>query len=239
MRQKLKHFKRNIAGLAFFVGLGIHQGAQAQILPSLYIGAAGSLNSVEEASLSARLANVGSYHAAADTDVGQAAMIYGGVDMGLFRYEAELSGRQNPIAQVRDQRGWASAQGYVTSVGAMVNGYIDIPTLTPVTPYAGAGLGLAVLNVGLPLDERVDWNERRDLSALEKGVPGLAYQAMVGARFDVGGGLSVGGEYRYMNVRTPNMARFLPTLGGRNLDAEANYQSHGFWLGLTFRLSLL
>lgn len=80
------------------------------------------------------------------------------------------------------------ADGKISVFTAMLNGYYDIPTDSPWTPYIGAGVGLSRVNadistLGVPL---VDDNDTV-----------FAVQAMAGVEYAVSPTVSILGEYRF------------------------------------------
>lgn len=71
----------------------------------------------------------------------------------------------------------------ITNWGLMANGYWDIETGTIVTPYFGAGIGAAYVDLDTAIDD--------------DSVVRFAYQGMVGVNFNVAPQWKVGAEYRY------------------------------------------
>ena len=92
------------------------------------------------------------------------------------RAELEASYRGNDI----DNR----AGSHVDDVSLMGNAYWDIETGTRFTPYLGAGIGVAYVNIDSAL--------RRSDDSFE-----FAYQGMAGANFAIDPRWTVGAEYRY------------------------------------------
>ncbi len=73
-----------------------------------------------------------------------------GLDFGLLRLEGELSYRYSDIKSITDQSSGIQFQDVNGNLGAlavMANAFIDLPNITPVTPYFGGGAGFAVLDL--------------------------------------------------------------------------------------------
>lgn len=74
----------------------------------------------------------------------------------------------------------------ISSWGLMANGYWDIETGTIVTPYFGAGIGAAYVDLDTAIDD--------------DSVVRFAYQGMVGVNFNVAPQWKLGAEYRYFST---------------------------------------
>ena len=78
----------------------------------------------------------------------------------------------------------------------MANGYFRIDTGAALTPYLGAGVGGAVIDVRALSDGSIDWFRAHDVQFAYEGIAGISYT--VGAR------TSLGFEYRFFATTTPS-----------------------------------
>ena len=104
-----------------------------------------------------------------------------GYDYGQFRSEAEVTYRNNDL----DNVGGVSADGDLDQTAFMVNGYYDIPTGMAITPYIGAGIGVAHVSA----DDFVAGSDEDD--------DVFAYQAIAGAEVNVAPQMDLYTEYKY------------------------------------------
>jgi OOP family OmpA-OmpF porin len=134
-----------------------------------------------------------------------------------FRVELEGGGRNNSISSIDPGSG---ASGSASATTLMLNGYVDIPIRSPITPYVGAGFGKAWLSHSLSVDgatltSSTSWP--------------WAWQVIVGASAPMTPQWSVSVEYRYLATQH---ALFQDTQG---LFYNSNYNSQAVLLGLTWR----
>lgn len=128
-----------------------------------------------------------------------------------LRAEAEASYRDNNnVLAVPTLPGTAFLDGTVKSFAGMANGYVDIPTGTVVTPYVGAGVGMA----------RVDMDGAETL---------FAYQGMAGISLDVSPQTSFVLGYKYF--ASEDLKGSDPTIGS----LETPYATHNIELGLRYQ----
>jgi opacity protein-like surface antigen len=135
-----------------------------------------------------------------------------------FRTELELGERSNGISNIAPGSG---PSGSAAATTLMVNGYIDIPNRTPVTPFVGGGFGKAWLSHALTVDGGT-------LTDGSQTTWPWAYQFMGGARLAIAPKWDVSLEYRYLATQR---ALFQDTQG---LFYNANYNSHAVLLGVTW-----
>lgn len=110
-----------------------------------------------------------------DPDAGWVGGVAFGGKTRWARAEIEGTYRNNDIDT-------AGVSGDVQSAAIMGNAYWDIETNTRFTPYLGAGIGAAWVDIDAPGGDD-SWE--------------FAYQGMAGANFDVNPNWTVGAEYRY------------------------------------------
>ena len=186
--------------------------AEAQNRPvGFYMGIGGGANFAEDSDIGG--SGVGTR---ADLDTGYA--IVGSIGYGYangFRSEIEFAYRQNDVSGLR---GTVGGNGDYSSHAVMVNLLYDINTGTSITPYFGAGIGVAQLdldNVG-PVG----------LGRVNDDDTGFAYQGIVGASLKLTDQLFAFAEYRYFATEDLSFGRSVP---GR---IEADYSNHTTMLGL-------
>jgi outer membrane protein OmpA-like peptidoglycan-associated protein len=176
--------------------------------------------------------------------VGVAAIGYG-FGNGL-RTEIEGNYRNNAVSKMKFASVTTTTGGYLQNYGGMLNAYYDFDIGWPITPYVGAGVGLAQINLNGP---------RATATQLQTAtVPGaatgyyindtsawkFAYQAIVGGAWNIGNGLALTLEYRFYGTQSPefgisrssNNAAY-PNVG--NVPHYANFQNLHNSLLLGFR----
>jgi opacity protein-like surface antigen len=136
-----------------------------------------------------------------------------------YRLEFEGSYRRTEIDQVVESVGptLLTAEGYLESIGAMANGYVDFNFGEKTVPYFGGGIGMARVS-------------RRDFvvdgaQISNKYVHTGAWQLMVGVGFRLSPGTVIGLEFRHFELMEFNF-------DNTPLDQEIKYDE----VLLTFRL---
>jgi opacity protein-like surface antigen len=143
-----------------------------------------------------------------------------GYNYGSVRAEGEIIYRRNDADELSVFGLSAPADGEVSAISFMVNGYYDFHSAnSSMVPYLGGGLGAASVDL--------------DISAL--GVPlgddsatVFAYQFMAGLGFNISPTTTLTAGYRYFATSDPEFTD--PT--GIKFDSE--YQSHEFTFGARF-----
>lgn len=115
----------------------------------------------------------------------------------------------------------ADGQGELESLGVFVNGYYDFANSSSFTPYIGAGLGYQQVDVtfnpsGVPI--------------VDDSNSGFAYQAMVGATFEISNNMDIFAQYTY---RASDDVGTDVSLFPASLDVES--QSNIFGAGIRFK----
>jgi opacity protein-like surface antigen len=106
-----------------------------------------------------------------------------------------------------------SGDGEVTALSLLANGYFDIHTNSPVTPYLGGGIGFANIDVEDLTFEGIEIGDDDDTV--------FAYQAAVGIGIDVAENITVDVGYRFFGTSDPDFD-----------GTEAEYHSHNIIAGL-------
>lgn len=136
-----------------------------------------------------------------------------------FRAEAEFFYRRNESDTISVNGAGLNASNTFTSLGGMINGYVDMPN-GDFVPYVGAGIGIV----------------NHDLDSFENGTGtsgGLddiefAYQFMLGSNYRINQKIDLFGEYRLFGSTDPSV----DTSDGSSV--EVDYQTHNFLMGLRY-----
>lgn len=232
----------SIAAAAIF---GFSAVAEAQTRPSprfpvqgLYIGAGAGMNFRHEAQYS----NLGIGLTASPSQPGFAGLVALGYGFGNgLRVEFEGSVRQNSVRDVAIAGiSIPGSGGQLRNWGFMVNALADLHTGTAVTPYFGAGLGLAINDWrGVGAEGSVGGISYR-LRA-NGSEPTFAYQAIAGLAYDLSHirpGLAATAEYRFFGALNPSIG-FSASVDGLSASGRftpGNNYNHSLLFGL--RLSL-
>ena len=181
---------------------GLLLGAAVVVLPAVsamaqqgekhgfYVGAGGAYNHKSNADIEG-----GAVDDKIDYGSGWGATVSAGYAFGGPRVELEGGYRRNKA----DDCPVAGCDGRMTNWSAMVNALYDFDTGTPITPYAGVGVGAARAKV-------------KDIGS--KTV--FAYQGILGVSYDVTNELKAFADYRYF--ATEDVKGTTP--GGTNVDVE-------------------
>lgn len=174
-----------IAGMLVSIGsLGAAQAAGPN-----YLAAWGGYNTLEDSDIGFPGSELGS-----DFDGGfGAGVVYGRWfdTQRHWRGEVELGYRENDVDDVSG----VGSDGEFNALTGMVNGYYDFLPDAGFSPYVGVGVGYADVEadgVGLPGGGELDDDD---------GV--FAYQAMVGANYQLTSNVDLYGEIRYLDTDDP------------------------------------
>lgn len=148
-------------------------------------------------------------------DTGFATGFAGGYNFGMFRIEGEIGYQINDIdtATVYTRGSYASgsvANGDMTALSFMANGYFDFVNATPFTPFITAGLGVAQLEI-------------EDLRGYDFDDTVFAYQFGAGVGFAVTKNFTIDLQYRYFATDDPEFGV-----------SEAEFASQNAYLGLRY-----
>jgi len=163
-----------------------------------------------------------------------------GRDFGAFRaditldYEwpGHIEGRLYCVGcpnDPTDEYSWEFADLSVWSL--LFNGYIDFGSLGgPITPYIGAGIGVATLRTS-----NVTFENPNNTTGQWEGMRtwNLAWALMAGAAFEVTNRLSIDLNYRFVHLGT---AMAMTTINGGTPIVYSNISAHEFRVG--FRIGV-
>ena len=145
-----------------------------------------------------------------------------GHDYGHIRGEIELSYRENEVDSHKLSGATvANSTGETSALALMANGYYDFDTQTKITPYVGAGLGFARVDV-----KDYAGGGNNDVADGDETV--FAYQVIAGLEYPVTARTSVTGEYRYFATTDVDIDT---NLGGAQ-GSDVNYDNHSILLGV-------
>lgn len=133
-----------------------------------------------------------------------------------WRGEVELSRRGGNVDTVSG----AAGSGEVLATGIMANALYDFNTIGSITPYVGAGLGLAQV--------KLDSVRPFGTANYNDSDNALAYQGIVGVSYKIKDNLDFFTDYRYMGARGIDVTSSAGNAG------SFNYGSHAIMAGLRF-----
>ena len=132
----------------------------------------------------------------------------GGYDFDFMRVEAEIGYRKNDVNKVSTvPHGNVDGSGDISAFSFMVNGFYDFKNSTFLTPYIGAGIGAAYIDLGAVSAETIRISGGDDTV--------FAYQAEIGFNNAINQTMSFDIGYRYFATTDPS-------LGG----SDSEYKSH-------------
>ena len=146
-------------------------------------------------------------------DSGFLATIAAGYDFANpFRVEGEYLWQKNDLDQLSYNNRFGNfKQGDLKTQAFMVNGYYDVDTGSSWSPYIGAGLGWAKLDLNTPA---LPFSDNDNV---------FAYQFMAGVTYAITDKWSVDGQYRYFGTTDA-------TISG----ADFNENSNNLLIGLRY-----
>jgi outer membrane protein OmpA-like peptidoglycan-associated protein len=143
-------------------------------------------------------------------------------DFGPFRLQLDVLKRRNSFdEEIYDGDKYAKA-GSVSSIAPMASVLYDIPAGAGLTPYVGAGVGMAKVLYRYTYDP---YGDRQRV-----GKWAYAYQAIAGLRYEVAANWDASAEYRYFATEQKNYLDNAQT-GTRGY----SYGNHAILFGLTYK----
>lgn len=152
----------------------------------------------------------------------------GGYDFGFFRLEGELSYKHAEMKAINDRNSGAryrSIDGSLGTLAMMGNAFFDLHNDSPVTPYWGGGVGLAVLNLSDTFGTNTNTGTR-DFIYSEANDTVFAYQAGGGVEIALNRQLSLDVGYRYFGTSTATFDKDITRT------TELKLESHNVAVGL-------
>ena len=147
---------------------------------------------------------------------------------GSYRFEGELVVGEDDVSS-HTLNGGAPLDGPtggINMAGILANGYYDFSTASALTPYVGAGLGLAMIEAeGFGVDAIPD--------VLDDDDTVIAYQIMAGIGYDLSDRTSLFAEYRYFGTESADVTTSVST---GSVDTELDFSSNQFRFGVRIGL---
>lgn len=145
-----------------------------------------------------------------------------GYDFGLARLEGEFGYRQNDIDELEALGVSVGADGDVSLITVMGNGYIDFENQTPFIPYIMGGVGIGFISAN---DVEV-----MDIEVVDDDDTVFAYQLGAGFGYEVVEGIYFDVSYRFLGTSDPEFEDVT------DVEFESEYQSHNIVAGVKFSL---
>jgi opacity protein-like surface antigen len=131
---------------------------------------------------------------------------------GPFRAEAEYGWQKNDLDTLSySNRIGNINQGDLKTQSMMVNGYYDVDTGSPWSPFVGAGIGWAKVDLNTPA---LPFGDNDDV---------FAYQFMAGVAYNVSANLAIDAQYRFFGTQDATIQ-----------DADFSMNSNDLMLGLRY-----
>jgi opacity protein-like surface antigen len=141
-----------------------------------------------------------------------------GYKMGIGRIEGEIAYQSNGINEYRDSAVTSDATGRLNQTSALLNGYLDFPTGTSITPYIGGGVGVAQVQLD-------------DFNIAGSGVPNSSstdtvnvFQVSLGGASRVNEHFDLDFRYRYAITSDPSFDNAKMDLSGYLLTFGVRYK---------------
>ncbi len=141
-----------------------------------------------------------------------------GYNFGFVRAEMELSFQKNNYEHYSSSWGFGGPyiDGDLTSTALFANGYYDFRNASPFTPFVGAGLGYAMVEVNdMTSDDGTVTNVDDKV---------FAYQLMAGFSYAINRSLAFDFTYRFVNTTEPSFKDRYGTV-------DYEFTSHNFLMG--------
>jgi opacity protein-like surface antigen len=187
----------------------------------LYFTLEGGVNFLQDNDLTVTIPNQPEISGELFYDTGWAAGAAAGYEWANgIALQAELVYRQNGIdgEEVMGMR--LGIDGTESSMAFMGNAKFNLDTGTLLTPFVGAGVGLAVLKVDAQPDGGGDFKDTDTQ---------FAYQAMAGVSYAVSEHLHLALEYIYFATTSP-------TFAADSVSVDMNYHSQNLFMSLSYDL---
>lgn len=140
-----------------------------------------------------------------------------GYRIGIGRVEGELGYQRSGINELRSSSGNLDATGGLTQATALLNGYLDFRTGTNITPYIGAGVGVAQARL-------------EDFNVSGSGVPNSSssdtvniFQVSLGGASRINERYDLDFRYRYILASDGNFDDITMDLSGYQLTFGVRY----------------
>ncbi len=208
---------------AVVISLTLAGAAQAQeTWPNWYVGLTGQLNFVRDADVGGPGATASEVTFDNGWGVGASlGYVPRGTPLRFFHFEGEVLYQNSSTDEVTAAGVTSNASGDLRLIAYMFNAFIDVQTDTSITPYLGAGLGWADLQLDRSAGIGATADEEDNVFAYQL-LAGFGYTpaTLPYTQWTLG--------YRYLATDDPE-------LGSATGTVDYDYTSHNLELGAKFR----
>ncbi|MDD2581752.1 MAG: outer membrane beta-barrel protein [Desulfuromonadaceae bacterium] len=150
----------------------------------------------------------------------------GGFDFGFVRLEGEMSYKHGEMTTITDLSGvrYRNIDGNLGVLAMMGNMFFDLRNPSPITPYVGGGIGLAVMHLSDTFGTST-FDNTRPLLYREDDDAVFAYQVGAGLEIALNRALSLDLGYRYFAT---SKARFD---SNNDIATDLKFKSHNAAIG--------
>ncbi len=145
-----------------------------------------------------------------------------GYDWGKFRAEFEISYKENDIDELQTLGVPAASTGDFSALSYLLNVFYDFENSSLVTPYLGAGLGIATINANNVASAGIINSDDEDTE--------FAFKFALGAAYHMSPSIDLLADYSYFGTSDPE---FTNSVTGANFDSE--FLSHTLNFGVRFK----
>jgi opacity protein-like surface antigen len=147
--------------------------------------------------------------------------------LGRFRAEAEVSYRINEVDNIVFNGVDRVGNGEQDVLAGLMNLFFDFNGVSKnFKPFVGAGVGIATLDADISYSPG---------AFIDDDDTTLAYQAIVGAEFNLTEKLSIVGDARYFALDNPELTRFGGPAPAAFVDLSSEYESFSTSIGFRFK----
>ena len=139
---------------------------------------------------------------------------------GKGRVEVEIGYRQNDIDQIDFSDGSFRADGEATVLSLLFNTFGEYANSTRWTPYAGVGIGMAVVTL-----QEVEVN---GAAVVDDDDLVLAWQAAAGVSYAINPSVDLDLSYRYFGTDNPTLT------DSDGMEFESEYAAHNLQFGIRY-----
>ena len=142
-----------------------------------------------------------------------------------IRGELNLSYREADIEKLTSGGLELPGAGDVSAIALMANVYYDFDIGFPVTPYLGAGIGFAHIEID---------SQRNAILVVNDDSTEFAWNVMLGASYAASEAIDLSLGYRYLVTTDPEFDASITGVGSQKLDAEISLHEILFGLRYNF-----
>ncbi len=215
----MNNFKQS--SLSMILGAVLVSSSSLAQAEDMYIGIQGMWTDLDDFSFDVAPGTIDS-----EFDSGSGFGVTLGRDFGQVRGELEYTMRSNDIEShsLNGSPTLPGSKGEVQTDALMINAYYDFPASGTISPYIGAGIGMASVDVE-------NFGVTPIPNVLNDSDDQLAYQLMAGVSANVSDGWQLFAEYRYFATDDIDVTTSAVTGG---VDNSIGYETNNFLVGARF-----